>query len=57
MIDVHCASLTSQGVQDRVFYLDINFGEQAGTGVFPLVMAVPYNIAVIRQIEGKENQR
>ena len=56
MIDVHCASLTSQGVQHRVFYLDghpsryqprptgLNFGEQTGTGVFPLVIAVPPNI-------------
>ena len=54
MIDVHYASLTSQGVQDRVFCLDgepsryqphptgLNFGEQAGTGVFPLVIAVPF---------------
>ena len=53
MIDVHFASLTSQGVQHRVFYLDghpsryqprptgLNFGEQTGTGVFPLVIAVP----------------
>ena len=52
MIDVHYASLTSQGVQDRVFYLDghpsryqprttgLNFGEQTGSGVFPLVTAV-----------------
>ena len=52
MIDVHYASLTSEGVQHRVFYLDghpsryqprptgLNFGEQAGTGVFPLVTAV-----------------
>ena len=47
VIDVHWASLTSQGVQHRVFYLDghpsryqprptgLNFGEQTGTGVFP----------------------
>ena len=47
VIDVHYASLTSQGVQHRVFYLDghpsryqprptgLNFGEQTGTGVFP----------------------
>ena len=47
MIDVHYASLTYQGVQHRVFYLDghpsryqprlkgLNFGEQTGTGVFP----------------------
>ena len=49
VIDVHSASLTSQGV----FYRDghpsryqprptgLNFGEQTGTGVFPLVIAVP----------------
>ena len=49
VIDVHYASLTSQGVQHRVFYRDghpsryqprptgLNFGEQTGTGVFPLV--------------------
>ena len=53
MIGVHYASLTSQGVQHRVFYLDgqlsryqprptgINFDEQTGTGVFPMVTAVP----------------
>ena len=53
MIDVHYASLTSQGVQHRVFYLDghpsryqprptgLNFGERTGTAVFPLVIAVP----------------
>ena len=53
VIDVHYASLTSQGVQHRVFCLDghpsryqphptgLNFGEQTGTGVFPLVIAVP----------------
>ena len=53
MIDIHYASLTSQGVQHRVFYRDghppryqprptgLNFGEQTGTGVFPLVIAVP----------------
>ena len=54
MIDVYYASLTSQGVQPRVFYLDghpsryqprptglINFGEQRGTDVFPLVIARP----------------
>ena len=52
-VDVHYARLTSQGVQHRVFYLDghpsryqprptgLNFGEQTGTGVFPLVIAVP----------------
>ena len=50
MIDVHYASLTSQGVQHWVFYLHghpsryqprptgLNFGEQTGTGVFPLVI-------------------
>ena len=54
MIDVHYASLTSQGVQHGVFYLDghpsryqprprgLNFGEQMGTGIFPLVIAVPH---------------
>ena len=53
VIDVHYASLTSQGVQHRVFYRDghpsryqprptgLNFGEHTGTGVFPLVIAVP----------------
>ena len=53
MTDVHYASLTSHGEQHRVFYLDgdpcryqsrpagLNFGEQTGTGVFPLVIAVP----------------
>ena len=53
VIDVHYASLTSQGVQHRVFYRDghlsryqprptgLNVGEQTGTGVFPLVIAVP----------------
>mgnify|MGYP007058648699 FL=1 len=53
MIDAHYASLISQGVQHGVFYLDgypsryqsrptgLNFGEQTGTGVFPLVIAVP----------------
>ena len=52
VIDVHYASLTSQGVQHRVFYRDghpsryqprptgLNFGEQTGSGVFPLVIAV-----------------
>ena len=59
MIDVHNASLTSQGVQHRVFYLDghpsryqprptgLNFDEQTGTGVFPLVIAVPRNNSLI----------
>ena len=53
MIDVHCGILTSQGVQYTVFYVDghpsiwqprptgLNFGEQTGTGVFPLTIAVP----------------
>ena len=47
MIDVHCTSLTSQGVEQRVFYLDGHPSryqprptEQTGTGVFPLVIAV-----------------
>ena len=54
MNDVRYASLTSQGVQHRVLYPDghpsryqprpteLNFGEQTGTGVFPLVIAVPH---------------
>ena len=53
MSDVRYASLKSQGVQHRVLYRDghpsryqprptgLNFGEQTGTGVFPLVIAVP----------------
>ena len=57
VIDVHDASLTSQGVQHRVFYRDghpsryrprptgLNFGGQTGTGVFPLVIAVPFGLA------------
>ena len=63
VIDVHYASLTSQGVQHSVFYLDghpsryqprtrptgLNFGEQTGTGVFPLVIAVPP--APVRKVE------
>ena len=52
MIGVYYASLTSQEVQHRVNYPDgqpsryqprptgLNFGEQTGTGVFPLVKAV-----------------
>ena len=54
MIDVRYASLTSQGVQHRVLYLDghpsrfqprpkgLNFGEQTRTGVLALVLAVPH---------------
>ena len=54
VIDVHYACLISQGVQHRVFYLDghpsryqplptgLNFDEQRGTGVYPLVIAVPH---------------
>ena len=54
VIDVHYASLTSQGAQRRVFHLDghpsrcqrrptgFNFGEQTGIGVFPLVIAVTH---------------
>ena len=56
VIDVHYASLTSQGVQHRAFYRDghpsryqprptgLNFGEQTGTGVFPSVIAVPSSV-------------
>ena len=52
MIDVHYASLASRRVRHRVFYLDghpsryqphptgLNFSEQTGTRVFPLVIAV-----------------
>ena len=59
VIDVHYASLTSQGVQHRVFYRDghssryqprptgLNFGEQTGTGVFPLVIAVPLTLVFV----------
>ena len=62
VFDVHCASLTSQGVQHRVFYLDghpsryqprpagLNFGEQTGTSVFPLVIAVPNDGRVTLQV-------
>ena len=61
MIDVQYASLTSQGVQHRVFYLDghpsryqprptgLNFGEQTGTGVFPLVIPVPSSVLFLSQ--------
>ena len=53
MIDFHYASLASRRVQQRVFYRDghpsryqprptgLNFGEQTGIGVFPLVIAEP----------------
>ena len=56
VIDVHYASLISQGVQHTVFYRDghpsryqprptgLNFGEQTGTVDFFLVIAVPANI-------------
>ena len=37
--DVHYASLTSQGVQHRVFYRD---GHPSGYQPRPLVIAVPY---------------
>ena len=61
MIDVHYASLTSQGVQYRVFCLDghpsryqpcptgLNFAEQTGTGVFPLVIAIPMYVTLIQE--------
>ena len=64
MNDVRYASLTSQGVQHRVLYRDghpsryqprptgLNFGEQTGTGVFPLVIAVPQ----LNEIEIKYNK-
>ena len=68
MIDVHYASLTSQGVQHRVFYLDghpssyqprptgINFGEQTGIGVFPLVIAVSPSIRFPQYIRFYSNK-
>ena len=52
VIDVHYASLTSQEVQHRLLYPDghasryqprptgLNFSEQTGIDVFPLVIAV-----------------
>ena len=52
VIDAYYTSLTSQDVQHRVFYpaghpsreqpcpTGLNLGEQKGTGVFPLVIAV-----------------
>ena len=58
MIDVHYASLTSQEVQNRVFYpdghpsryqpcpIEPNFGEQTGTGVFPVVIAAPNQVSL-----------
>ena len=58
VIDVRYVSLTSQGVQHRVLYLDghpsryqprptgLNFGEQTGT-VFPLVIAVPLYVITL----------
>ena len=63
MNDVRYASLTSQGVQHRVLYRDghpsryqprptgLNFGEQTGTGVFPLVIAVPHILNWASQFE------
>ena len=60
--DVHYASLPSQGVQHRVFYLDghpsryqsrptgLNFGEQTGTGVFPFGDSRTLNYVVIMLI-------
>ena len=71
VIDVHYASMTSQGVQHRVFYRDghpsryqlrptgLNFGEQTGTGVFPLVIAVPvlYRLEVRPKFQKKPKSR
>ena len=63
MIDVHYASLASRRVQHRVFYLDVhpsryqprptglNFGEQTGTGVFPLVIAVQILVGSLKILE------
>ena len=62
VIDVHYASLTSQRVQHRVFYLDghpsrykprptgLNFSEQTGTRVFPLVIAVPDHALLFQSV-------
>ena len=64
VIDVRYASLTSQGVQHRVLYLDGHPSryqprEQTGTGVFPLVIAVPRINAFwfFRQKKGGEGLR
>ena len=53
-IDVNYASLTSQGVKHRVFYLDgqprrtgLNFGEKTGTGVFPFDSRTSVQMQVI----------
>ena len=63
MIDVHYASPTSQGVQHRVFYREghpsryqprptgLNFGEQTGTGVFPLVIAVHLDVNYLEYLD------
>ena len=63
MIDVHYANVASRRVQHRVFYLDghpsryqprptgLNFGEQTGTGVFPLVIAVHQTLCKIVEIK------
>ena len=65
--DVRYASLTSQGVQHRVLYRDghpsryqprptgLNFGEQTGTGVFPLVIAVPHLKVVVYLLSSSQS--
>ena len=57
VIDVGYASLISQGVQHEELYLDghpsryqprptgLNFGEQTGIGVFPLVIAAHLKVS------------
>ena len=69
VIDVHYASLTSQRVQHRVFYLDghpsryqprptgLNFGEQTGTGVFPLVIFPLGDSRTSQNANGFESER
>ena len=64
VIDVHYASLTSQGVQHRVIYRDghpsryqlrptgLNFGEQTGTDVFPFGDSRTSNIISYRKLLG-----
>ena len=68
VIDVYYVILTSQGVQHRVFYQDgypsrcqprptgLNFGEQTGTGVFPLVIAVPQVNRELKICDGHVNE-
>ena len=69
VIDVQYTSLTSQGIQHRVFYLDdhpsryqprptgLNFGEQTETRDFPLVIVVPLQTSIqFNRIHHEENR-